>query len=292
MRLLTFRAPGGTGLRAGRLEGDEVTELDFPDVGALLAAGPGWKEAAAAAGGPRHPLAALDLAPVVVAPRKIICLGLNYETHIKEMGRELPAYPTLFAKFARCLVGARDPIVLPAVSQRVDWEAELAFVIGSEVRHAGRAAAGAAIAGYSVLNDISVRDYQNRTLQWLQGKTFESSTPLGPHLVTPDELVDDPAETPDLPIRCEVDGDVRQSSRTGDLRFGPAEIVAYVSRILTLEPGDVIATGTPGGVGAGRQPPLFLSPGQVVRTLIEGIGELVNECVPEQPAAEPVAGRR
>jgi acylpyruvate hydrolase len=206
------------------------------------------------------------------------------------MGRELPTYPTLFAKFARCLVGARDPIVLPAGAERVDWEAELAFVIGAEVRHADRATAGAAIAGYSVLNDISVRDYQSRTLQWLQGKTFESSTPLGPHLVTPDEVVDDPAETPDLEIRCEVDGDVRQLARTGDLVFGPADIVAYVSQILTLEPGDVIATGTPGGVGAGRKPPLFLSPGQVVRTVIEGIGELVNECVPEQFGAKGAHG--
>jgi acylpyruvate hydrolase len=286
MRLLTFRAPDGAGTRAGCLDGDEVTEIDFPDVGALLASGAGWRETAASAGGARRPLAALDLAPVVVAPRKIICLGLNYETHIQEMGRDLPTYPTLFAKFARCLVGARDPIVLPAVGERVDWEAELAFVIGSEVRHADRAAGGAAIAGYSVLNDISVRDYQNRTLQWLQGKTFESSTPLGPYLVTTEEVVDDPAETPDLEIRCEVDGDVRQCSRTGDLLFGPADIVAYVSWILTLEPGDVIATGTPGGVGAGRQPPLFLSPGEVVRTVIEGIGALVNECVPEQIRAK------
>ena len=292
MRLLTFRVPDGRGTRAGRLDGDEVTELDYPDVGALLASGPGWREAAGAAGGTRHPRDGLDLAPVVVAPRKIICLGLNYETHIKEMGRDLPAYPTLFGKFARCLVGARDPIVLPAVGERVDWEAELAFVIGTEVRHADRAAAGAAIAGYSVLNDISVREYQNRTLQWLQGKTFESSTPLGPHLVTSDELVDDPARVPDLEIRCEVDGDVRQCSRTGDLLFGPAEIVAYVSRILTLEPGDVIATGTPGGVGAGRQPPLFLSPGQVVRTVIEGVGELLNQCVPEQIGAKGAQGNQ
>ena len=290
MRLLTFRVPGGSGTRAGRVDDDHVTELPFPDVGALLASGPGWREKAAKAGGGRRPLARLEPAPVVLAPRKIICLGLNYESHIKEMGRELPTYPTLFAKFARCLIGARDPIVLPAVAERVDWEAELAFVIGAEVRHADRATAGAAIAGYSVLNDISIRDYQSRTLQWLQGKTFESSTPLGPHLVTPDEVVDDPAETPDLEIRCEVDGDVRQLARTGDLVFGPADIVAYVSQILTLEPGDVIATGTPSGVGAGRKPPLFLSSGQVVHTVIEGIGELVNECVPEPFGAKGAHG--
>lgn len=276
MRLVTFRKDGGT--RAGRLDGDGVVELDHADVGALLASGPGWRHRAAGDGA-RHPLEGLDLAPVVPAPRKIICLGLNYASHISEMGRELPEHPTLFAKFARCLIGPLDRIVLP--TERVDWEAELAFVIGSEVRHADRSAAGAAIAGYTVCNDISVRDYQNRTLQWLQGKTFEDSTPLGPWLVTTDEVVDDPAATPDLEIRCEVDGDLRQASRTSDLLFGPAAIVEYVSRIVTLEPGDVISTGTPGGVGAGRQPPLFLAPGQVVRTVVHGIGELVNQCVAE-----------
>ncbi|HEY3240475.1 MAG TPA: fumarylacetoacetate hydrolase family protein [Acidimicrobiia bacterium] len=278
MKILTFRTAGGT--RAGRLEGDDVVELDFADAGALLATGAGWRRQAEQADGRRHALADLELAPVVVAPRKIICLGLNYAAHIIELGRELPQYPTLFAKFARCLVGARDPIVLP--TDQVDWEAELAFVIGSEVRHASREEAGAAIAGYSVCNDISVRDFQNRTLEWLQGKTFEHSTPLGPWLVTSDEVMADPAETPDLAIRCEVDGEVRQSSRTADLLFGPAAIVEYVSRIVTLEPGDVISTGTPGGVGIGRTPPVFLAPGQVVRTVVEGVGELVNECIAEK----------
>lgn len=278
MKILTFRTADGT--RAGRVDGEEVVELDFADAGALLASGPGWRRQAGEGDGRRHALAELDLAPLVVAPRKIICLGLNYAAHVAEFGREMPSYPTLFAKFARSLIGARDPIVI--ATEMVDYEAELAVVIGSEVRHAGPAEAGAAIAGYSICNDISVRDFQNRTLQWLQGKIFEGSTPLGPCLVTPDELVADPADTPDLAIGCEVDGDVRQSSRTSDLIFGPAEIIEYVSRIVTLEPGDVISTGTPGGVGMGRTPPVFLSPGQVVRTVIEGIGELVNECVAEK----------
>ena len=278
MKILTFRTADGS--RAGRVDGDEVTELDFADTGALLDSGPDWRQRAEQADGRRHDLAGLDLAPVVVAPRKIICLGLNYAAHVAEFGREMPGYPTLFAKFARSLIGARDPIVI--ATEMVDYEAELAVVIGSEVRHAGRAEAGAAIAGYSICNDISMRDFQNRTLQWLQGKIFEGSTPLGPCLVTPDELVADPADTPDLAIGCAVDGDVRQSSRTSDLIFGPAEIIEYVSRIVTLEPGDVISTGTPGGVGMGRTPPLFLNPGHVVRTAIEGIGELVNECVAEK----------
>ncbi|MGH9021720.1 MAG: fumarylacetoacetate hydrolase family protein, partial [Acidimicrobiia bacterium] len=184
MRLITFRTPGGT--RAGRQEGDQVVELPFADVGGLLASGPSWRRDAEAADGPRLSLAALELAPVVTAPRKIICLGLNYETHIREMGGDLPEYPTIFAKFARCLIGARDPIVLPLASQQLDWEAELAFVIGADVRHASREKAAAAIAGFTVLNDVSARDYQQRTLQWLQGKTFESTTPVGPALVTPE----------------------------------------------------------------------------------------------------------
>jgi acylpyruvate hydrolase len=278
MKILTYRTAGAT--RAGRVDGDEVVELDFADAGELFASGPGWRRQAEQWDGRRHVLSDLDLAPVVVAPRKIICLGLNYAGHILEMGRELPQHPTLFAKFARSLAGARDPIALP--TGQVDWEAELAFVIGSEVRHASGEQAGAAIAGYTVCNDVSVRDFQNRTVEWLQGKIFEASTPLGPWLVTTDELVADPAETPDLEIRCEVDGDVRQHSRTSDLLFGPAAIVEYVSRIVTLEPGDVISTGTPGGVGIGRTPPVFLAPGQVVRTVVEDVGELVNECVPEK----------
>ena len=151
--------------------------------------------------------------------------------------------------------------------------------MGTRVRHAAVDEAAAAIAGYTILNDVSVRDWQWRTSQWLQGKTWERTTPVGPALVSPDE-VDGAA---DLLLRCEIDGEVVQEARTEDLLFRPADIVAYLSTILTLEPGDLVSTGTPGGVGAGRQPPVFLEPGQVVRTTIEGLGELVNECV-----AEPV----
>jgi acylpyruvate hydrolase len=275
MRLVTLRTDGGT--RAARIQGDAAIELDYPDVGALLGAGPSWSDIASGPGGNVHALADADLAPLVVDPPKIICLGLNYATHIDELGRDRPEHPTLFAKYTRSLIGPRDPIVLPSVSDQVDWEVELTIVIGRETRHADPDEASEAIAGYTILNDVSVRDWQWRTTEWLQGKTFEDTTPLGPALVTPDEV--DGAR--DLEVSCEVDGDVRQQSRTSDLLFKPADVVSYLSDIMTLDPGDVIATGTPGGVGMGRKPPLFLAPGQVVRTRIEGLGELVNECVKE-----------
>ena len=269
MRLLTVRGPDGT--RAARMEDERVVEVEPPheDVGALLASG------ALESAGSGRSLDDVELAPVVTRPDKIICLGLNYRSHIEEMGGEPPPHPTLFAKFASALVGAHDPITLPAESAMVDWEAELAFVIGTRVRHAERDEARAAIAGYTILNDVSMRDWQWRTSEWLQGKTWEGSTPVGPALVSPEEV--DHAD--DLLLRCELDGQLMQEARTSDLLFRPADIVSYVSTITTLEPGDLISTGTPAGVGAGRQPPVFLQPGQVVRTTIEGLGELVNECV-------------
>jgi acylpyruvate hydrolase len=247
----------------------------------VLAAGPAALRDAAAARGRERDARDADYAPVVPNPAKIICLGLNYEQHIREMGHDPPDVPTLFAKYSAALIGPRDAIVLPVVSDRVDWEAELAFVIGTPVRHADDRAARAAIAGYTICNDVSMRDWQRRTPQWLQGKTFESSTPVGPVLVTPDEVDD----ARDLGLRCEVDGEVRQDARTSDLVFDPVAVVRYVSQIVTLMPGDLISTGTPGGVGVGMDPPRFLQPGQIVRTVIDRIGELVNECVAEEPPA-------
>jgi acylpyruvate hydrolase len=272
MRFGTIRTDGGT--TAARLDGDVLIPLDAADVGEMLArGGPGQPRT----GAPTVPVAEADFAPVVTQPGKIICVGLNYRAHILETGRELPEYPTLFAKFADTLLGPRDDLVLPSVSERVDWEVELGVVIGSPVYRATPTEALAAIAGYTVVNDVSMRDWQRRTLQWLQGKMFEHSTPAGPYLVTPDEV----GHAADLEVRCEVDGTVMQQSRTSDLLFGPAEIVAYASQAITLKPGDLIATGTPGGVGNARKPPVYLQPGQVLRTWIEGLGECVNLCVAE-----------
>ena len=225
------------------------------------------------------PASEASFAPVVPQPSKIICVGLNYRAHILETGRELPEYPTLFAKFAGTLLGPRDDLVLPAISGRVDWEVELGVIIGQPIYRASRDEAAAAIAGYTVTNDVSMRDWQRRTLQWLAGKMFERSTP-GPYLVTGDEVGD----AADLEVRCEVDGAVMQRSRTSDLLFSPADIAAYASQAITLRPGDLLLTGTPGGVGDARKPPVYLQPGQQLRTVIEGLGECVNRCVAEKAA--------
>jgi acylpyruvate hydrolase len=275
VKLATLRRDGDT--VAIRLDDDGAVEIaGFADVGALLA-DPDWRAIASAAAGRFLPVGDIPddaWAPVVPAPRKIVCVGVNYREHIREMGREEPDYPTLFTKYPESLVGAGDAIVLPPhASEMVDWEAELAVVIGARVRRADEATAAAAIAGYTVLNDVSMRDWQNRTLQWLQGKSFENSTPVGPVLATVDEV------PPSARITTSVDDELLQDGRIDDLVFGPAAIVAYISQIFPLDPGDIIATGTPGGVGHARTPPRYLAPGQVVVTTIEGIGSLRNTVV-------------
>jgi acylpyruvate hydrolase len=274
MRLATIRT--ATGNRAVRVDANAAVETGEADVRALLER-PDWAAHAANAAGPSHPLEGLDYAPLVPSPEKIICVGLNYRDHVLEMGNELPEYPTVFAKFAPALVGAHDDIVLPAVSEAVDYEAELTVVIGRPVRHADRERARAAIAGYTVMNDVSVRDWQMRTSQFLQGKTFERTTPLGPHLVTPDEL---PAGG--WAIGTTLDGETVQSSSTDQLVFGAVDLIVYLSQIVTLNPGDVIATGTPGGVGHARKPPRYLTDGTVVVTSVAGVGELRNTCRAEK----------
>ncbi|MHA6615755.1 fumarylacetoacetate hydrolase family protein [Pseudonocardia sp. DLS-67] len=279
MRLTTLRTGGGT--RAARIEGGSAVEIDASDVGALLA-DPAWRERAAAAAGPQHDLAAADVAPLVPRPGKIFCVGLNYRTHILEMGRELPEHPTLFAKFAEALVGPRDEVALDPASEMVDWEAELAVVVGAPVRRASGPEAEAAIAGFAVLNDVTMRDWQYRTLQWLQGKTFEATTPFGPQLVTADELPG--GARPSLDLACAVDGETVQAANTSDLVFDPVALVAYVSRIVTLNPGDVIATGTPGGVGHARKPARYLADGAVLTTEIEGLGGQRNVARAAVPA--------
>lgn len=207
---------------------------------------------------------------VLPAPTKVICCGLNYADHISETGRELPTHPTLFAKYADTLIGPKDDIVLPEGLQ-VDWEAELAVVVGAEVRRAGREEAARAIAGYTVANDISVRDWQYRTLQWFQGKAWDHTTPVGP-VVGPDEV--DPVAG--LDISCRINGETVQQANTSTLVFDAAELIAYISTFTVLRPGDLVLTGTPGGVGVARDPQRFLEDGDVLETEISGIGMLRN----------------
>lgn len=273
MRFATVADATGT-TTAAVLDGDTWRALPAADLSALLAAGP-----AAPASAPAALRAAAagdvlaDAVPVLPlpAPRKVICCGLNYADHIRETGRALPAHPTLFPKYADTLTGPGDDIVLPAGVQ-ADWEAELAVVVGATLRGADRETALAGIAGYTVANDISVRDWQYRTLEWFQGKAWDASTPVGPVVVTPDEA--DPAAG--LDVVCRVNGEEVQRDSTRTLVFDPADLLAYVSAFTVLRPGDLVLTGTPGGVGVARDPQRFLADGDVVETEISGIGTLRN----------------
>lgn len=272
MHFATVRHEGRT--YAARLEDNEFLLLGAADLGALVAA-PGGLDAARELK-PLSRVAAGDAVPQILIPQppKMLCIGLNYVRHIEEVGAQRPEHPTVFAKFANSLIGPTDDIELPTISEMVDWEAELVIVIGRTVRDADPDDAAVAIAGFTVGNDISARDLQSRTTQWLQGKTCDRTTPVGPVLVTTDELGVDP----DLAVRCAIDDVVRQDARTSDLLFKPVDLVAYLSQIMTLEAGDLIFTGTPNGVGQGLNPPAFLEGGQTVTTTIEGIGSLVNRC--------------
>lgn len=275
MRLVTFHVPGGT--RAGRVEGEEIVELAGADVGSLLEAGASLEALATAPGRGRRLLADVRLAPPILRPPAIVCVGRNYAAHAAEVRAEVGGFPTLFAKYASSLLGPRDDLVLQGASDAVDWEVELAFVVTRPGRHLDEEAAGTCIGLYTVANDVSMRDWQRRTSQFLQGKTFEASTPLGPFLVTADEL---PAAPEDgLRLTCRVDDELVQDGSTKEMVFPPAEVAAYISTFMTLEPGMVVLTGTPDGVGAARTPPVFLRPGQMLHSAVEGIGELVNRCV-------------
>lgn len=218
------------------------------------------------------PLEEVLLRPVVPSPAKIVCVGLNYLDHVGETGRKIPEYPVLFTKFAETLTGPMDPIILPPESAQVDYEAELAVVIGRPGRRITAQAAPTHVAGYTIANDVTMRDFQYKTHQWLQGKAWESSTPLGPWLVTPDELGDPAA----LEISLTLNGTVMQRATTAQLMFGIPELIARVSEFVTLLPGDLILTGTPGGVGFRRDPQVFLTDGDRIQVRVSGIGVLDN----------------
>jgi 2-keto-4-pentenoate hydratase/2-oxohepta-3-ene-1,7-dioic acid hydratase in catechol pathway len=285
MRLATVQTPSGPAacVQQGLNYVDlHATDASLPrSVRALLAAGPDALRAAQQAA--RHPGAvkyeaarAKLLAPVH-DPQKIICLGLNYRDHAAESGSPIPREPILFSKYPTALVGDGEAIVLPAVSREVDYEAELVIVVGRRGRHLKADEAPAHVAGYTVGHDVSARDWQLKKdgKQWMVGKTFDTFAPLGPVLVTADEVPDPHA----LPIRLRLNGQVMQDSNTSQMIFSVGATLAYLSQICTLEPGDLVFTGTPPGVGFARKPPVYLKGGDVVEVEIEGLGVLRNPVV-------------
>jgi len=258
--------------RAAIVEDDDLNLLDEDLASALesVASGREMRRSSTTV-----PLDLSELLAPVAEGAKFLCVGLNYYSHMAEAKLPRPDVPIIFTKFPSVLIGPSDEIILPNTSKMIDWEVEVGVVIGRRVREVDEAHAAAAIAGYTVVNDVSARDFQLHTSQWTPGKNVESSTPVGPWVVTVDEL----GTNPDLGISTRVDGVLRQNGRTTDAIFTPAEIIAYVSGFITLGPGDIIATGTCGGVGHLMDPPVYLQADQVLETTIEHIGTLSNRCV-------------
>jgi acylpyruvate hydrolase len=290
MRLITFLLNGSIRLGALQVQNGREIIVDLnradsrlpTDIVQFLRMGDPARELAAnvlhaAPNAAVHDRASVTLKAVIPNPEKVICIGLNYRDHAIETNAQIPEVPTVFTKYANTLIGAGEPIIIPRVTQQVDYEAELAFVIGRRGRYISETEATHYIAGYTIFNDISARDYQMRTSQWTIGKTFDTFGPLGPALVTADEIPDPGA----LAIRLSINGEVLQDSNTSQLIFSIPTLVAYLSEVMTLEPGDVIATGTPSGVGFTRQPPRFLRPQETVRVEIEKIGILENPVMAE-----------
>ena len=290
MRLVTLATPSGprAAVRFGEKYVDiAATDRNLPSgVRELLEAGPSALAAVAKLGANptsvTYPAAGARLHAPVYDPHKILCIGLNYRDHAIEGGKAIPVEPVVFGKFHGALIGPGQPIVLPRVSQKVDYEAELVVVIGKRGRHIPEEKAFEHVAGYTCGHDVSARDWQFRgeEKQWIIGKTFDTFAPTGPELVTRDEAPD----PHNLPIRLRLNGQVMQNSNTKEFIFDVPKLLAYLSQVVTLEPGDLIFTGTPPGVGAARKPPVWLKPGDVAEVEIEGIGLLRNTCVAEHDA--------
>ncbi len=285
MRLVTFTQGGRT--RIGKIVGDEVLDLGsaLPEISsmkALLQAGESaMSKVRDATGGDRFALASVRLDAPLADPQKFMGIGLNYEDHAEEArqaGVKIPEFQVWFSKLPSCITGPYDPIARPKVSEKLDYEVELAVVIGKRCKHVSATDAHSVIAGYMVTNDVTVRDWQHRTPQWSLGKSFDTHGPCGPWLVTADEVADPQA----LDILLTVNGQVRQKGNTAGMIHKIAQQIEHLSQAMTLEPGDLIATGTCAGVGVGMKPPSFLKAGDVVRAEIEGIGFIENRVVDEQ----------
>lgn len=281
MRLMMFKKGAGSAL--GVVEGNTVTEVGASggNLYDVIAGGPAAlaavKDAAAKApASARQPLASVKPALPIARPGKFLCIGLNYAAHAAEGGHATPTYPALFPRFHSSLVAAGEPVVRPKESIQFDYECELTIVIGKGGRHIPESKALDHVFGYTLFNDVSVRDFQRKGAQWTPGKNFDGTGPLGPVVVTADEL---PPGASGLRICTRVNGETMQDSNTSDMIFSTAKIVSIVSEFMTLEPGDLIATGTPSGVAHARKPPAWMKAGDTVEVEVEKIGVLSNPIV-------------
>ena len=284
MRLLTFEADGK--VRPGvLLETNGIFDLStagFPSMLDVIEANSGdlrnlQKLLPEASADTAYSLGTVKLLAPIPKPRKLICVGLNYRDHATETGSEIPQVPTIFNKFATAVIAPGENIILPRVSKTPDYEAEFAFIIGRGGRHISAESWKDHVFGYTIVNDVSARDYQRATTQWLMGKTFDTFAPMGPWIVTADSIPD----PHNLDIRLEINGETLQDSNTRELIFKIPDLIAFLSSVFTLEPGDIVSTGTPAGVGVARKPPRFLQPGDDVAVKIPAIGELRNPVVAE-----------
>lgn len=293
MRFAAYRQNGVEGLAAaesiGPFRGYAATDSKHP--GALPGLVAGGRERLLAAGcillaGPEVDLGNVELLPPLPAPPKILCVGLNYADHSAESGFEVPGYPTIFGRFASSLIGHGAPIVRPRVSEQLDYEGEFVAVIGRGGRDIPKKRALDHVVAYSLFNDASIRDYQFKAPQWTVGKNFDDTGAFGPWLVTADKL---PPGCAGLRLQTRLNGEVVQSASTDDLVFDVATLVSTLSEAFTLEPGDIIVTGTPSGVGLARKPPLWMKPGDVCEVELEGIGVLRNPVVDQVAAGAKIA---
>jgi len=293
VRLVTLLEDGRA--RCGLVAGDDVVDLTDPAVGLpaaladVLALGDDARpalERAARSAARRVPLGTASLGAPVGRPPAFLGIARNYADHVAELGVERPAVQTWFAKLSTCVVGPGDAIEVPDASVQVDYEGELGVVIGRRCRHVPRSRALDVVAGYTVVNDVSVRDWQRATPTMLLGKGFDTHGPMGPWVVTADEVPDPQS----LRVRTRVNGELRQDGTTADMIFPVAEMIAHLSTVATLEPGTVLATGTPAGVGAASDPPRWLAAGDTVEVEVEGVGVLTNPVVDEPGPGDRAAG--
>jgi len=284
VRLATIRTAEGPRLhvrgQAGYVDAAAATgNSQLTTMSSALAAAPeAWEQLRALQSQPGRPTEESEFAAAVPDAPRILCIGVNYSDHAKETGRSVPSWPESFFRGASSLAGPYDDLILPALSERFDYEGELGIVIGRGGRYIPADRALEAIAGFVVCNDASARDWQRAGTQWTPGKNFDGTMPLGPELVTVDEV-----DVADVQLTTSVNGEVRQSARTSQMLVNVPRAVEFFSSFTTLRPGDVIATGTPGGVGMGHQPPLWLVPGDIVEVTVEGVGTIRNRVVAENP---------